>query len=57
MKKPEQLDMLTTPEERARPWRIAAETAEHDPNFPQAERAKRADYFRQQAARIERGEA
>lgn len=55
--KPEQLDMLVTPEERARPWRIAAETAECDPHFPPAERAKRADYFREQAAKIERGEA
>ena len=53
---PEQLDLLVTPEERARPWRIAAETAEHDPNFPPPERAKRADYYRQQAERIERGE-
>jgi len=54
--RPQQLDLLVTPEERARPWRIAAETAEHDPNFPPPERAKRADYYRQQAERIERGE-
>lgn len=54
---PQQLDFLVTPEERARPWRIAAQTAEADPHFDQRERAKRADYYRDMAERIERGEA
>lgn len=55
--KPEQLDMLKTPQDRARPWREAAETAAHDPHFTESERCERARYYTQQAERIERGES
>jgi hypothetical protein len=54
---PEQLDLLKTPAERAEPWRVAAQTAAHDPHFPPAERQYRSWYYTQQADKIERGEA
>ena len=54
--KPEQLDMLKSPQDRAKPWREAAETAAHDWHFTESERECRARYYIQQAERIERGE-
>ncbi len=57
MKQPEQLDMLKSPQDRARPWREAAETAKHDPHFTERERCQRADYYSKRADAIERGEA
>lgn len=37
-------------------WRAAAETALIDIQFPQSERIRRADYYTQQAERLERQE-
>jgi hypothetical protein len=42
--------------EMAKLYRVQAETALRDPFWPQSERERRADYYRQKAERIERGE-
>ena len=55
--RPEQLDMLKTPQQRAEPWRIAADVARHDPHFLPSECERRAAYYTEQADKIERGEA
>lgn len=52
----EQLDLLVTPEQRAKPWRIAAETAAGNPYLSDRQRAANAAYYNQMADRIERGE-
>lgn len=54
---PEQLDLLVSPQERAKPWRVAAEVATSNPYLSEREREHNAAYYRQMADKIERGEA
>lgn len=54
---PEQLDLLVSPKDRARPWRIAAETAATNPFLPERDREFNANYYNQMADGIERGDA
>lgn len=52
---PTQLDIIThSPSAMARAYRIAAETERHNPYFPPAERAQRADAHLAEAERWER---
>jgi hypothetical protein len=54
---PEQLDLLVSPQDRAKPWRVAAETAASNPYLSEREREYNARYYIDMADKIERGEA
>jgi hypothetical protein len=55
--KPEQLDLLKTPAERAEPWRVAAQTVLNNPFLPECVRITNHAYYTRQADLIDRGES
>lgn len=55
--KPEQLDMLQSPQDRAKPWREAAKAAENNFLLPEWDRNYNTRYYTEMADKIERGEA
>ena len=52
----QQMSVFATREALAKPWRVAAQTALHDPHFSETDRQKRHAYYMGKANEIDRGE-